>query len=156
MTDVEVKVRIEASAERVWGLVGDPARMGEWSPECNRVVWKGGADAPAKGATFKGYNRLGWRRRSTAGTVVTYEPGREIAWDVDIAGMKVARWAYRVVPEGSACTLVEEFTDNRGVVVKALGAVGRGVTDVATPQPDRHGADRGPGQGGRRRLRQLT
>lgn len=132
MSDVEVKVRIDAPAERVWSLVGDPTRMGEWSPECQRVEWKGGVDAPANGATFKGHNKLGWRRWSTAGKIVAFEPGREIAWDVNIGGMSVARWSYRVVPEGDACTLIEEFTDQRGSVVKVLGKVGRGVSDVAT------------------------
>jgi uncharacterized protein YndB with AHSA1/START domain len=132
MSEVEVTTRIEASPDRVWELVGDPTRMGEWSPECRRVEWIGGATAPALGVRFRGHNRSGWRMWSTVGTIVAYEPGREIAWDVSGVGFPVAQWRYRIAPEpgGEACTVVETFRDRRGRVYQALGPIARGVKDV--------------------------
>lgn len=130
MLEVTVRTHVDAPPERVWGLIGDPTRMGEWSPECQRVEWRGASRAPAVGATFRGHNRLGWRRWTTTGRVVELEPGRTIAWDVSLV-LPVARWTYRVEPaDGAGCTLEETFTDQRGAVIKALGTLGRGVTDV--------------------------
>ena len=43
---------VEAAPERIYDLVADLPRMGEWSPECQRVEWEGGADGPAEGARF--------------------------------------------------------------------------------------------------------
>jgi uncharacterized protein YndB with AHSA1/START domain len=132
MSEVEVTARIEASPDRVWELVGDPTRMGEWSPECRRVEWIRGATAPAPRARFRGHNRSGWRIWSTVGTIVAYEPGHEIAWDVSGVGLPVAQWRYRIDPEpaGAACTVVETFRDRRGPVDQALGPIARGVKDV--------------------------
>jgi len=134
MTDVEVKVRVEAPPERVWALVGDPTRMGEWSPECTKVSWTGGAAGPAPGARFRGSNRNGVRRWSTTNTIVTFVPGSELAWDVSLLGMPIAQWTYRIRPEanGMACTVVESFTDRRGGLLQAIGPIGRGVKDVET------------------------
>jgi uncharacterized protein YndB with AHSA1/START domain len=132
MSQIEVTTYIEASPDRVWELVGDPTRMGEWSPECRRVEWVGDATAPRLQARFRGHNRLGWRTWSTVATIVEYEPGREIAWDVSGAGFPVAQWRYRIDPEpgGEACTIVETFRDRRGFLFQALGPIARGVKDV--------------------------
>jgi uncharacterized protein YndB with AHSA1/START domain len=133
MSDVEVTTHIDASSDRVWELIGDPTRMGEWSPECRRVDWVGGATGPRLQARFRGHNRQGWRIWTTTSTIVRYEPGREIAWDVGMVGFAVAHWRYRIDPEpgGEACTLVESFRDRRGSLFQALGPVARGVKDVA-------------------------
>src|SRR3954470_6071897 len=116
MGEGEVSTAIDAPPAAGWELVGDPTRMGEWSPECERVEWASDVAAPAVGARFKGHNRLGRRRWTTAGTVASYEPGRDISWDVAVAGRPVSRWGYRIEPsaDGSSCTLVERFVDRRG------------------------------------------
>ena len=62
-------VVIEAPAERLYGMVADMPRMGEWSPECQQVEWLEGSNGPAQGARFVGHNRTGprglikWSRR---------------------------------------------------------------------------------------------
>jgi len=128
----EVSVRIEAPPARVWELVGDPTRMGEWSPECHRVTWAGGDRGPRLGAKFKGHNRLGWRRWTTTGTIVAFAPEREIGWDVDFAGIPIARWGYRILADadGNSCTVVEDFRDRRGRAFQVLGPFARGVRDT--------------------------
>jgi uncharacterized protein YndB with AHSA1/START domain len=131
---IEVSTTIAASPGAVWERVGDPTRMGEWSPECRRVEWARGSATPALGARFRGHNRIGRRRWTTAGTVTTYEPGRAIAWDVTVGPLAIARWAYRLEPAdgGAACVLTESFTDRRGPVMRVVGRAVRGIRDLET------------------------
>ena len=136
MEDVEVEVRMAAPPAAVWALLRDPTRMGEWSPECVSGRWLDGASGSAPGARFKGSNRLGWRRWSTTCTVIEFEEGEAgsaIAWDVAVAGMPVARWAYRIRPDGpdgAGSVVTESFSDRRGGLVRTLGGALRGVRDV--------------------------
>lgn len=127
----EVSTGVAAPAEKVFAMVSDLSRMGEWSPECVRVEWLGGATGTAVGARFKGHNRRGPRRWSTKGKVVSLEPGKEVAFDItSVANLPVARWTYSVAPDGDgACTLTERWDDLRGPVVKVLGRLATGVKD---------------------------
>lgn len=123
-------VDIAAPAEAVWALVSDLTRMGEWSPETIKVEWTGGSTGPSVGATFKGTNKLGPRRWSTNGRIVTANPPNELAWDVKVLGLDVARWTYRIESTGEfSCTVTETFQDQRGGIVKVLGNVVSGVKD---------------------------
>lgn len=125
-----VSLRVEAPAEKVYELFSDLTRMGEWSPECTRVEWRGGATTAAVGAKFKGHNQRGARRWSTNGKVVSVEPGRQMAFDISSFGMPVSRWAYRVEPDGDgACTLSETWTDRRNALVNFGGWVLTGVKE---------------------------
>src|SRR4029077_16460812 len=45
--ELDVSTHIDAPADRVWALLADPTRMGEWSPECQRVTWRGRVQTPA-------------------------------------------------------------------------------------------------------------
>jgi uncharacterized protein YndB with AHSA1/START domain len=130
MSDVAVSRHIAADPAAVWRLVGDPTRMGEWSPEALAQQWLGGATGPAVGARFRGTNRIRWRRWSTVCTVVAWVPEREVGWDVSAYGLAVARWTYRLVPDGAGTLLVEEFSDRRGPLMKVIGVSVRGVADV--------------------------
>ncbi len=134
MADVEVTTHIDSPPERVWELIGDPTRMGEWSPECERVTWKGNDREPRVGARFTGHNRHGWRRWNTTGTVVDYAAGQHIAWDVSVLFAAIARWGYTITadPDGTGCTLTETFDDHRQGWMKVVGAPVRGVHDVPT------------------------
>jgi uncharacterized protein YndB with AHSA1/START domain len=128
--ETAVSIRIEAPAAKVYDLVSDLTRMGQWSPECKRVEWLDGASGVAVGARFKGHNQRGARRWSTTGKVVAAEPG-EFAFDVtSVFGLPVARWRYRVTPEGdAACDLTESWEDRRGGFMKFLGTVASGVSN---------------------------
>ncbi|MGZ6909962.1 MAG: SRPBCC family protein [Acidimicrobiia bacterium] len=101
----EVSVYVEAVPEKVYDVVTDVTRMGEWSPETTGAVWIDGATGPAVGARFKGANKHGWARWSTKPTVVTAEPGTAFAFDV--GGLTL--WSYRMEPEGSGTRLSESF-----------------------------------------------
>ncbi len=130
MTDrLHVTTEIDAPAERVWAMVADVTRMGEWSPENDGAVWRKGATAAVPGATFVGTNSQGRRSWETTCTIVEAEPGRVLSFRVKAVGMKVARWTYRFEPTDGGCRVTEEWIDERNALVKALGKPVSGVSD---------------------------
>src|ERR1700727_265994 len=52
-----VTVHMAASADRVWHLVSDITRVGEFSPETFEAEWLDGARGPVPGARFRGHVR---------------------------------------------------------------------------------------------------
>lgn len=106
----QVKLHVEAPPDRVWSVVADLERMGEWSPECYKVEWLEGATSPAKpGARFRGKNRYGALRWSMTCEVESAEPGREVSWSTVQKGRKLVRWTYRMEPAGAGTDLTESF-----------------------------------------------
>jgi uncharacterized protein YndB with AHSA1/START domain len=73
-------VSIEASPQRVWDLLADVTRMGQWSPETTKVRWIRGCDAPLVGAKFRGSKRQGLLRWSTTCEGLESERGRAVAF----------------------------------------------------------------------------
>lgn len=88
-------IEIQAPPERVYDIVADLTRMGEWSPECYRVEWIGETTGPVAGAEFMGHNRVGPYRWSVGGRVVAADPGREFAFTTYADGRESTRWRYR-------------------------------------------------------------
>jgi len=114
MPDLRESLTVAAPADLVYDLFADLPRMGEWSPECERVTWRGEATCAAEGAQFVGHNKAGAVRWMTQGEVVIAEPGRHLAFEVTFGPPKIARWEYLIVPgdnDVSTCTVVEEWTD---------------------------------------------
>jgi uncharacterized protein YndB with AHSA1/START domain len=134
MTDqVTVTREIGAPAERVWSMVSDVTRMGEWSPENEGGEWLRGATGPQPGASFRGTNRNGKKKWKTVSTIVEVEPGRVFSFRVKAAGgLKVAEWRYSFEPTATGCRVTETWIDQRGVVVKTLGKPVSGVGDRAS------------------------
>jgi uncharacterized protein YndB with AHSA1/START domain len=127
---VSRSIEISAPASRVYDLVSDLPRMGEWSPECYRCDWRDGATEAAVGARFTGRNRRGLARWSTTGEVVAADRDRQIAFDVSFLGMPVARWRYEVEPvDSNRVRLTETWEDRRRAPMHLLGALGTGVRD---------------------------
>jgi len=98
-------VYIEAAPEKVYDMVSDVTRMGEWSPETHTAKWIDGATGPAAGARFRGSNKKGIMRWSTKPTVTVADPGREFTFDVG----KDTRWSYRMTPKDGGTELTESF-----------------------------------------------
>jgi len=126
---VSVSTEIAAPPGEVWDLVADLTRMHEWSPENDTVVWRKGSTGATPGATFKGTNRLGARRWSTKGRVVESVPGSILSFRVVAAGMKVARWTYRIEAAEGGCVVTESWDDERGGLVTFAGRLLTGVSD---------------------------
>jgi uncharacterized protein YndB with AHSA1/START domain len=122
MADLRESLTVAAPADLVYDLVADMPRMGEWSPECERVSWRGGATSAAEGAKFFGHNKAGVVRWVTQGEVVTVVPGRNLAFEISFGLLTIARWEYFIVPDDadtSTCTVVEEWTDRRPLWYRA-------------------------------------
>lgn len=103
---------VAAPSQCVYDLVADMPGMGEWSPECHRVEWTDGADAPAEGARFIGHNRGGpgglmrWSRR---GRVLVADPGREFAFVTEEGGKESTIWRYRLEPTDGDTRVTESY-----------------------------------------------
>lgn len=108
-TTGEASVHVEAPLDKVYDLVSDVGRMGEWSPECRRCEWLDGATGPAVDARFKGSNRRGFVRWSTKPRVVTADEGREFAFVTDLRGKDLTKWSYRFEPKGVGTKVTESF-----------------------------------------------
>jgi uncharacterized membrane protein len=106
-------VVIEAPAERIYELVADLPRMGDWSSECRQVEWLDGSTGPVEGATFIGHNQGGpcglmkWSRR---GRVLIAEPGGEFAFVTEEGGRESTEWRYRLEPVEGATRVTESYT----------------------------------------------
>ena len=124
------EIDIDAPPERVYALLADVTRMGEWSPECVRCRWIGAHRRPEVGARFRGTSRNGWRRWSTVSTVVAATPGRTFAFAVTYFRLPVATWRYEFRAKGRAGThLAESVEDRRGRLIRALSPLITGSHD---------------------------
>ncbi len=103
-------IEVDAPPDLVWNLVADITRMGEWSPECVRAHWDGGATGPEVGAHFHGYNRAGTFEWDAPCIVTDCEPGKVFAFAVPRdGGETVNRWRFEFAANGSGTTLTESF-----------------------------------------------
>ena len=115
----ESSVTIDAPPERVWDLVTDITRMGEWSPESTGGRWTGGAT----GARFVGSNRIGWVRWTTHCRVLECAAPSRFAFTVAENRMT---WGWRLEPHGTG-TRLTQWRDRAGqpnIAVRALVASG--------------------------------
>jgi Polyketide cyclase / dehydrase and lipid transport len=94
----EVAIEVAVAPERLWGLIADVTRMGEWSPECRRCEWTEGAVGPEVDARFIGHNRQGLLRWSRVCEITASDPGREFAFRTLFKGAESTRWRYRFEP----------------------------------------------------------
>lgn len=128
---IEVQRHIAAPPEKVWALISDVTRMGEWSPETTNCEWIGGATGPAAGAKFRGRNQLGTRTWATTCVVTDAEPGRSFGFLSKVGPLDVARWLYLIEPTADGCRVEERWTERRNAVSKLLGRMATGVKDRA-------------------------
>ena len=132
MTDqVSVTREIRAPADRVWAMVSDLPRMGEWSPENKGGKWLGDATGARPGAKFRGTNQIGKRKWNTVATVVDADPGRRFSFRVGTMGIKVAEWGYSIEPTATGCRVTESWMDQRPGPFKPLAHLVTGVGDRA-------------------------
>jgi len=106
------EVVIEAPAAAIYELVADMPRMGEWSPECQRVEWLNGSTGPAVGSTFVGHNKGGPRKLmkwSRQGRVLTAEPGHEFAFVTEEGGRPSTEWRYEFEQLAGGTRVVESY-----------------------------------------------
>ena len=108
-TQGRTSTEVRASPSVLYTAVSDVRRMGDWSPECQRCEWIGGADGPAVGARFKGTNRRGVARWSTTPRVVVADPGREFAFVTGHRGRDMTKWTYHFETVVGGTEVTESF-----------------------------------------------
>jgi hypothetical protein len=119
--EVSAVCDIAAPASKVWEMVSDLPRMGEWSPENRGGRWLNGASGPERGAAFRGVNRRGFLRWSTRVTVDECVPERVFEFSVMFGLSKVARWRYEFEDTDGGCRVTESWADVRNPVVRLAG-----------------------------------
>ena len=129
---VSVSVEINAPVEKVWAMVTDLPRMGEWSPENQGGEWADGAAGPAVGATFKGKNRNGKKNWSTSVKVNAVDAPHRFSFGLMVFGKNWCDWVYEIEPIATGCRVTHSWIDHRGWVSTTLGKVVSGVADRAT------------------------
>lgn len=130
----EVRTTIAAPPDRVYDLVSDVTRMGEWSPETSACEWVDGV-GPVVGAKFRGHNAAGKAKWSTTCRVDVADPGREFTFSViaPMGSMVFSTWSYRLTPDGDGTELVESMEGYRrsGALKKLISGLVTGVKDRA-------------------------
>jgi hypothetical protein len=107
-----VTVHMKAPADKVWELVSDVTRIGEFSPETFEAEWTGDATGPAVGARFKGHVKRNGRGPTywSPCKVTVSEPGK--AFEFMVVGPKdrpVNTWGYRIEAAGDGSDVSEYF-----------------------------------------------
>ncbi len=128
---IEVVRVVAATPDRVYALLSDLPRMGEWSPENDGGAWVKGATGPVVGAKFKGANHLGKKKWKTLSTVTKAEPGVEFAFDVKAEIFKVAGWGFSLEAVEGGTKVTQYWDDHRNAVIGKLTGMALGVPDRA-------------------------
>lgn len=108
----QVTVHMAAPADRIWALVSDVTRIGEYSPETFEAEWLDGATGPAVGVRFRGHvkrNGKGPTYWSTC-TITECEPERVFEFGVGTGGSTLNTWRYELAPvDGGGTDVTESF-----------------------------------------------
>ena len=130
---VSATIHIDAPAEKVWSMVTDLPRMGEWSPENTGGRWAGNATVAGVGVRFKGTNKNGAKSWKTVSKVTACEAPTYFAFDTMVGPVSFARWSYRITPSSDGgCDVTEQWDDKRRGPFVALSTLATGVKDRAT------------------------
>jgi len=116
--EAETSLFIDAPPDRVWRLISDVTRMGQWSPITYKCQWANGSSGPTKGATFKGYNKMMPFRWWTLCEVTDSEPGKVFEFrtmrvsfplSIGVGEREMTRWRYTFEPEGIGTKVTERY-----------------------------------------------
>jgi uncharacterized protein YndB with AHSA1/START domain len=121
----EVSLWVAASPEKVWALVGDVSRIGEFSPETFEARWNRGSTRPVVGATFKGHvrrNGVGptyWAPCQVSRCV----PNEHFEFVVGTGSVAVNNWGYRLQAQDGGTLVTEYFRLESSIYLRAYWAV---------------------------------
>ena len=136
---VSVSREIAASSQRVYAMVADIRRMGEWSPENEGGKWLGDGSAARPGARFRGRNRHGRNSWRTLATVIDADPGRRFSFRVTAGPVKISEWSYTFETVPAGCRVTESWLDLRPRWFRPMGNFRTGVGD--RPAHNRQGME---------------
>jgi hypothetical protein len=106
-----VTVHMNATPPKVWDLVSDITRIGEFSPETFEAEWLGDATGLAVGAKFRGHVKRNEKGPTywTVCKVTHCEPERDFGFAVMFAHRAVNTWRYQLVAAGDGTDVTESF-----------------------------------------------
>jgi uncharacterized protein YndB with AHSA1/START domain len=107
----DVSLWMAAPPERVWALVSDVTRIGEFSPETFEAAWTRGSTGPEEGACFKGHvkrNGVGPTYWSPC-RVTRCVPNEVFEFTVGTDSVSVNNWGYRLAAEDGGTRVTEYF-----------------------------------------------
>ncbi len=118
-------MHMAAPADRVWRLLSDVTRIGEFSPETFEAQWLDGATGPKPGARFRGHVKRNGKGPIywTTCTVIASEPGREFAFGVGAAAKPLNTWRYQLEPAGDGTDVTESFELTRTPALRLYWAL---------------------------------
>ncbi|GAC80526.1 Polyketide cyclase / dehydrase and lipid transport [Gordonia malaquae] len=88
---IEDSIDVNATPEAVWSVISDLPRMGEWSPQCKKMIVFGGE--VKQGARTLNVNRRGPLVWPTSAKIVTFDTNREIAFRIS---ENHTVWSYKI------------------------------------------------------------
>lgn len=106
-----VTLHVDAPPEKVWGLVSDITKMGEYSPEVFEAEWLDGATGPAVGATYRGHVKRNERGPTywTTCKVTECVPGEVFEFAVVMRDRPLNVWRYEFAAAGGGTDVTESF-----------------------------------------------
>lgn len=107
----EVTVWMDAPPEKVWDLVSDVTRIGEFSPETFEAKWTRGSTGPEVGASFAGHvkrNGVGPTYWSPC-QVTACEEGKVFEFAVGTDAITINNWGYRLAARDGGTDVTEFF-----------------------------------------------
>lgn len=121
---LEASTEIKATPEKVWAVVSDLQRMGEWSPQCRKVIVRGGGPVTLGTKTIN-VNKRGLLVWPTTAKVIRFEENKEIAYRITENG---SIWSFTITPTADGVTLTErrEAPNNTKKVSQVLINVAMG------------------------------
>ncbi len=123
----EVTLHMDAPPEKVWALVSDITKMGEYSPEVVEAEWLGGATGPALGARYRGHVKrnenwpiLYW----TTCEITECVPGQVFEFAVMMRDRAVNTWRYEFRPTATGTEVTESFDLGDNLFTKIWRPIG--------------------------------
>lgn len=92
---IEESIDIDATPEAVWTVISDLKRMGEWSPQCRKMIVRGPVQLGTKTININRRGLLVW---PTTSKVVRFSPNQEIGFHI-LENRSV--WSYTISPSAS-------------------------------------------------------
>lgn len=122
---IESSIEIDATPAAVWDVVSDLKRMGEWSPQCRKMIVFG--REVKKGTRTLNINRAGKLHWPTNAKVVDFEPGKKIAFRI-VENRTI--WSYELEPTPTGTRLTESRRAPHGVSAPSNFATERGMGGI--------------------------
>ena len=107
-----VTLHIDAPPDKVWGLVSDITKMGEYSPEVMEAEWIGDAIKPEVGVRYRGHVKRNesWPVYWTTCEITECEPGKVFEFAVVMRDRAVNTWRYEFrATDGGGTDVTESF-----------------------------------------------